>query len=160
MATQTSNLPSVTRSLHALGETFNLRRKTPRSMRLGDELIDTTALVIEERTVGRQQDVNNEGLRPLKERTLALKRRRNLDPRILIATHTMLDPDQIRGQTYVKADEAVMAAGLDEQTKLKVGYAEESGRNFYDLGPDGEAATHALLTEVQDRAAADAEKVG
>ena len=52
--------------------------------RLGEEFLASGALAIEDRTVRRQEDPQNNPLPPLKERTIARKRRLGLDTRILI----------------------------------------------------------------------------
>lgn len=163
MATITSNKPAVAKALFGLSQTFNLRRK-PRGgkKRVGDELIDTAAGAIEDRSVNKQLRPGGGHWAPLKESTKERKARLGLDPRINIETHEMLDLEQIRGRTVVTSAVAVMAAGLDEATQAKVEFAEEGGPNrparpFYDLGDDGEKAVDTLCNEIRDQAVIDAE---
>lgn len=166
MARSESNSPAVIRAVAGLADALNLRRRTEMGQRLGDELIDTAALVIEDRTVNRQQDSRGRQLKPLKHRTVKRKREAGLDPRILVETHTMLDIDQIRGRTSVTANTAVTLAGIDEETQKKVEWAEEGDmrptkeggpirakRPFEDLGKDGEAAIDSVIDETIDAAA-------
>ena len=163
MASVSSNLPAVTRGLHALGDAFNLRRRLRGGARLGEEFLASGALAIEDRTVRRQEDPRNDPLPPLKERTIARKRRLGLDTRILIETHAMLDPENVAGRSYVRANEAGMAAGVGIEEQWKVEFAEEGGpgrppRHFFDLGKDGVAAADAVADEAADDAIRAAEQ--
>ncbi len=154
MAKILSNRIQVSKALLGLGQAFSLRRPIGNgNRRLGDELIDTAAGAIVDRTVTRQLDDLGRPLRPLKRRTIERKARAGLDTRILIETHEMLDFGQVRGKTAITANTATMQAGLDDETQRKVEYAHEGGPNrpkrpFYDLGPNGERATDELFHEV------------
>jgi hypothetical protein len=162
MASITSNSRDVSRVLGNLADTMNLRRRSPRgNNRLGDELINTAVTAIETRSVDQQAAPSGKGWAPLRARTIARKRRLGLDPRINIETHTMLSYEQIRGQTAVGKDYAVTIAGLDDETKAKVAFAQEGGpgrpaRPFEDLGADGQAAVDNLIDEVIESAIAEA----
>lgn len=165
MATVTSNRIQVAKALLGLGTTFSLRRRWRGGKnRLGDDLIDAAAVAITERTVRGQADPGGRPLVRLKPRTVRRKARLGLDTRILIETHEMLDLQQVRGQTSVTSDTAVMRAGLDEETRAKVEFAHEGGPNrpprpFYDLGKEGQAAADVLFMEVVDDAVKTAERV-
>lgn len=165
MATITSNRIQVSKALLGLSQAFSLRRPIAGSKRrLGEELIDTAAGAIVNRTVGKQQDPDGSPLARLRPRTIERKRRLGYDTRILIETHTMLDFEQVRGKTSITANAATMQAGLDEETQAKAEYAHEGAANrakrpFYDLGKDGEAATDVLFHEVIDAAIDQAERV-
>ena len=165
MASILSNRVQVVKALLGLSTAFSLRRRPAGgNKRLGDELIDVATAAIEDRTVNRQQDWAGQPLAPLKARTRERKARLGFDPRILIETHEMLDPEQIRGQTHVTEHEATMRAGLDDETRMKVEAAHEGAPNrrkrpFYDLGPNGEEAVDTLCGEVRDNAVREAERV-
>lgn len=165
MASITSNRAACQRALFGLSQALNLRRRPKgRNKRLGDELVDTVAGAIEERSVGRQVDPDGRPWRPLKARTIERKRRLGYDLRINIETHEMLDFQQVRGVVAITSHTAVMTAGLDEETRLKVEYAQEGGPNrprrpFYDLGTDGERAVGVLVEEVKALAVREAEGV-
>ena len=154
MASISSNRAAVARAYHELADAFNLRRSIPGSnKRLGDELIDTAVGAIENRTVNLQQDVSGKPLAPLKWRTRVRKARLGLDPRILIETHEMLSPEELRGRTTVGSHYAVMQAGTSEEVQAKVEHAHTATANraerpFYDLGRDGERAVDVLAQEV------------
>jgi len=163
MAAVTSNLAAVSRGLHALGDAFNLRRRLRGGARLGEEFLASGALAIEDRTVRRQEGADGGPLPPLKARTIARKRRLGLDTRILIETHKMLDPQNVAGRSYVRADEAGMAAGVGIEEQYKTEWAEEGGpgrppRHWFDLGKDGELAADAVADEAADDAVRAAEQ--
>ena len=163
MASVTSNKTNLFRAVFGLSQAMNLRRRFGAGSRLGDELIDAAAAAIEDRTANRQQGPDGRPLPRLRPRTIARKRARGLDTRILIETHEMLDFAQVRGKTVVTSNVAAMTAGLDTYTQFKVEQAEEGApnrpkRHFYDLGRDGEKAVDALLGEVTTRAILDAER--
>lgn len=164
MASQTSNLGVVTRSLNNLTNALNLRRKVPGGNgTIGQDIIDTAALVIEDRSVSRQVDPDGNPWAPLKARTIKRKARLGLDPRINIATHEMLDINQIQGRDTVTADTAVMQAGLTQDAINKTKWAEDGGphrkpRPFYDLGPDGEKAVDQVIRHALDQAVNEANK--
>ncbi len=141
-----------------LAQTFNLRRRPyGGKKRLGDELIDTAAAAIVNRTKTRQLDSAGKPLKPLKSKYKAAKVRKGYDPRILVKTGEMLELEQVRGKTVVTANVASMEAGLDGEVKALVEYAHEGSKNrpkrpFYDLGKDGEAAVDTLANETIDAA--------
>lgn len=157
-----SNLGQVVRGLHRIGDAMNLRRRVGRA-RLGDELIAAAALAIEHRTVDKQLGPDLQPLAPLKARTIARKRKLGLDTRILIETHEMLSPDQITGRTHVERGRAVMLAGESVEAQYKTEWAHEGSSNrpkreWFDLGPDGEAAADEVVDEAGEAAVRDAER--
>src|ERR1700733_9486306 len=116
MASVTSNLGEIKRTLHQLGDTMNLRRRPGGERRIGDQLLDVVAVAIEVRTVGLQQDPNNAPLAPLQPRTIARKIRLGLPLNIGIETFQMLDLDQVRGEQVVTSHTASMTYGTNEET--------------------------------------------
>ena len=131
---------------------MNLRRRISGSKRLGDELLETVAGAIENRTVNRQQQADGSPLPRLKPRTIARKIAKGMDTRILIETHEMLSAQEILGQTTVTANTATMAGGTDDTVKFKIEQAEEGAanrpiRHFYEAGKDGEQAVDVLIEE-------------
>ena len=163
MASLVSNKIQVSKALFGLSQTFSLRRRLAGGQyRLGDKLVDTAAVAIEARTVGRQQDPDGNPLAPLKPSTLRRKAAGGFDLRILIETHEMLDLEQIRGQVALTENSAVMIEGLDAETKQKAEWAAEGAPNrrprpHYELGKDGEKAVDVLFVETIDHSVRDAE---
>lgn len=152
MASVTSNSAEVSGGLRELADALRLDRNG-----LGDRVIDATAGAIVTRTKGRQAQPDGTPLAKLKPRTVERKARMGYDPRILVETDVMLQPDQVRGETTVTPSEASMTAGTDDETRLKVDAAHEGSPNrakrpFYDPGPDGEAAFDAVFLGAIDDA--------
>ena len=164
MATLISNRIQVSKALLGLATAFSLRKRRPGGQkRLGEELVDTAAVAIEDRSVNRQVDPSGNPWAALRPFTIRRKAALGHDLRINIETHEMLDMEQIRGNVSITEHEAIMRAGLDDETRQKVEWAQEGGPNrparpFYDLGPDGEAAVDVLCEEVKDAAVREAEQ--
>ena len=165
MASITSNRTVVTRALFGLSQAMNLRRNIPgRSKRLGDELLETVAGAIEDRTVNRQLQPDGSPLPRLRPRTIARKIARGLDTRILIETHEMLSMTEIMGRTDVAGNMASMTGGTDDDVRFKIEKAEEGGanrpaRHFYEAGKDGEKVVDVLIEETLAAAVKAAEQL-
>lgn len=166
MASITSNREAVIRALSGLAQAMNFRRRPGGYRTLGDTIARTTAETIIERTVGRQQTPSGAPLAKLKPSTVSRKRRLGLDPRILVATHKMMEYHQVLGRVVVTRNVVVMSAGLDEDVRQKVAWATEGSvkrkrkkRPFYELGADGEKEVGAVLNEAREMAVLEAERV-
>lgn len=165
MARVVSNRIQVSKALLGLSSAFSLRRKVAGgNKRLGEELIDTAAAAIEDRSVNRQSDPSGNPWAALSPVTIRRKAAAGHDLRINIETFEMLAFEQIRGGISITEHEATMQAGLDPETRAKVQWAEEGGPNrparpFFDLGRDGEAAVDVLCEEVVTGAIREAERV-
>jgi hypothetical protein len=158
MASISSNGTETLVRLGKVAGALNFRNRTAGSRRLGDELLDTTAVAIKHRT--RDQGLSPDGapLAKLSRAYLARKFREGHDGRILVRTGEMTDTQQLLGETSVGSNRAQMTAGLDEETRDKVEWAEEGSANrpkrpFYDLGEDGMRLIEGVLGEAIDRAA-------
>lgn len=165
MAAIVSNRSQVSRALHILANSLNLRNRSPLgNRRLGDELVDAAAAAIRERSVTKQADPSGNPWKRLSPRYLRRKLRQGYPATIGVRTGEMLDPEQVRGRTVVTANAAAMTAGLDAETQQKAEWFQEGGarnrpaRPFYDLGREGEAAADLVVTGAIDRAVAAAEQ--
>lgn len=154
MARVTSNLPEIRRSLAELGQILNLRRRPAGSgRRIGEEILDLVALVIEERTIGRQQDPMGRPLSPLRPRTLARKRRLGYPSTIGVEQHKMLDLNEIIGDQVVTDKVAAMTYGHTSDQRAKAEWFQDpsnpnqADRPFYDVGKDGEKLVDAYIED-------------
>jgi hypothetical protein len=165
MASVKSNYGHVSRAVFGLTWALSPRRRTPGGKYLGDEYADTIGEVMRHRTADEQQGPEGRPLPPLNARYKARKVRQGHDPRILVRTHEMLEPRQVRGQVQFGANHVSMTAGLDEETKQKVEWASKGSkaqnrppRRFYALGRDGIMAVRALARESLSSAVREAKR--
>lgn len=154
MASVKSNYSQVSRAVLGLSRALSPRRRTAGGKYLGDEYADTVGEAVRHRTADEQLGPERRPLPPLSARYKRRKVRQGFDSRILIRTHEMLDPDQVRGQVQFGANHVSMTAGLDPETKQKVEWASKGSRKqnrpprrFYELGRDGIMAVRALARE-------------
>lgn len=154
MARVTSNLPEIRRTIAELGQIMNFRRRQASSgRRVGEEILDVVALVIDDRTINKQQDPSGKPLARLKPRTLARKRRLGYPSTIGVEEHKMLDLDQISGERVVTDKVASMTYGRTADQRAKAEWFQDPSnpnqapREFYDVGKDGEKLVDRYIDE-------------
>jgi hypothetical protein len=144
MSSIQSNFRDIARNIADLGDTLNLRRRLKgASRRVGDDLLDVTAVAIERRTVVEQRGPDGAPLAPLRPATIARKIAGGFPLTIGIQTYEMLDLDQVRGEQVVTDTTAQMTYGTKDTARAKAEKFQEGGTNqsprfFYDLGREGE----------------------
>lgn len=153
-----SNFDDLKKSLDELGQAFAVDRMVSNSRRMGDELIDIVARVIEDRTRNRHLEPDGTPMAQLKHSTIKRKLRKGFPPVLGVETGMMLDFSEIRGKTHVKEDSIEMEYGLGIDTEDKAEWFQEgrSGaqekRPFYELGEEGEKAVDDYIDEVAEAA--------
>lgn len=125
MASVTSNADDMGRSLFRVADALNLRNSTAGGKRLGDEVADVASVAISARVRDRQTQPDGAPLPKLSPRYKRRKVAQGHDPRILIRTGAMTEPDTIRGDVQVTSTTLTMTAGTDGATRDRIGYAEE-----------------------------------
>lgn len=150
----TSNLPEIRRTVRALGQTLNLRRRAPGG-RLGDILVTRVAEAIVYRSLSAQTDPTGRLWARLSRRWLAYKARHGFSLLRNVMTEEMLTVEQVRGHVTVSSHLATMTAGLDSFVQMKVSAAEQGGparpaRPFMDIGKEGEQAVNSVIEQAGD----------
>lgn len=166
MAGATSNLPEVEAIFDSLAHCLDFDRPAPRGHTFGDNAFDVIAAGIQQRTLVNQQASDGSPLAANRGDYGVSKRSQGIEVGVGLypggqVGGDMLEFQQIRGQTTATANEASMTYGLDEETRLKAEYFQDTTRSvqpkrpFYDLDKNIESSLDVLTDETIDAAIRD-----
>lgn len=157
MAGVKSNLMDIEHALHELGCVLDLTRVPRGRRRLADEAVAVVAAGILDRTKNKQVDANGKPLAPLKQRTLARKRKRGFPDTIGVQTGDMLAIKELEGLVAISPKQVTMIYGDNEEDRQKAEWFTEgkegvqAPRPFYELSKEDEKNLDILFTEAADQ---------